>query len=141
MIKAYFDGSCEPVNPGGTAKYGVAIFRDGILLTQFSGVIGSGEGMTNNLAEYHGLINLLKYVTKNYSNEEISVYGDSQLVCHMVNKVWGMKKKKWVGHRASCPHLQALLISALELISGRKNIRIEWIPREQNEYADGLSKL
>lgn len=25
---AYFDGACEPVNPGGTASYGAAIYEN-----------------------------------------------------------------------------------------------------------------
>jgi hypothetical protein len=26
---AYFDGACEPVNPGGTAAYGAVIMQEG----------------------------------------------------------------------------------------------------------------
>lgn len=29
MIEAFFDGCCEPVNPGGTAAYGAVILKDG----------------------------------------------------------------------------------------------------------------
>ena len=29
LIEAWFDGACEPVNPGGTASYGVIVTRNG----------------------------------------------------------------------------------------------------------------
>jgi ribonuclease HI len=28
MIEIYFDGACEPINPGGTAAYGFLIKKD-----------------------------------------------------------------------------------------------------------------
>lgn len=59
-IKAYFDGSCEPVNPGGTARFGFVVLEEEEVLYGQGGVIGSGDGMTNNVAEYHGLIECLK---------------------------------------------------------------------------------
>ena len=60
MISIFFDGACEPVNPGGTASYGWVIKKDGKTILSGSGIVGSGEGMTNNVGEYHGLIEGIK---------------------------------------------------------------------------------
>jgi len=54
MIKAYFDGCCEPVNPGGTASYGVAIFRDNKLIWKdsklFKPIPGKEKETSNNVS-------------------------------------------------------------------------------------------
>ena len=47
-ILAWFDGACEPVNPGGTASFGVVIKGvDGTVLLRGHGVVGIGKDMSN----------------------------------------------------------------------------------------------
>jgi len=53
---AYFDGACEPVNPGGTASYGAAIYENQQLVWKCSQIYGRGEHTSNNVAEYAALI-------------------------------------------------------------------------------------
>jgi len=141
MIKIYFDGACEPVNPGGTGSYGWLIKNGDMVLAREGEIIGSGEGMTNNIGEYTGLIKALEALQCiNIQKEKIEIFGDSSLVCNMVSKKWGWNKKKtkWIPHE-DAPHLKPLLDRALSLLASYK-FEIKWIPREQNQEADKLSK-
>jgi len=143
MIEIYFDGACGPKNPGGTAAYGFLIKNNGEKIFEDAKIIGSGSGMTNNLAEYHGLVSALKYLTSHQSpitNHQLIIYTDSNLVFNMISKNWGWSKKKtiWRPHK-NHPHLKKLLFEALELLENF-DYQIKWIPREQNQAADDLSK-
>lgn len=134
-IQAFFDGSCEPINPGGTVRYGFAVIEDECVIKAESGLIGKGDGMTNNVSEYQGLIHLLGYLQQNHEHDLIEVFGDSKMVILMTKGVWGKKKP----HKSK-KHLKPLLMRARELYNSFENISIDWIPREQNQLADFLSK-
>jgi ribonuclease HI len=130
MITIYFDGLCRPKNPGGVATYGYLIYKDGKKVKSGSGVIGSGAGMTNNVAEYSALKHAAEWVNQNGADDEIVIKGDSQLVIHQMNGTWQIKSetsKKFV------PEIRRLL-------EDRKT-RFIWIPREQNAEADLLSNV
>jgi ribonuclease HI len=130
MITIYFDGLCRPKNPGGVATYGYLIYRDGKKIKRGYGVIGSGPGMTNNVAEYSALKQAAEWVSQNTPDNEIVIKGDSQLVIHQMKGTWQVTSetsKKFV------PEIRRLL-------EGRKTCYI-WIPREQNVEADELSNL
>jgi len=130
MISIYFDGLCRPRNPGGVATYGYVIYRDGKKVKSGSGVIGSGVGMTNNVAEYSSLKRAVEWVSRHFVDDEIVIKGDSQLVVHQMNGTWQIKSetsKKFV------PEIRRML-------EGRKT-RFIWIPREQNTEADLLSNI
>jgi ribonuclease HI len=130
MITIYFDGLCRPKNPGGVATYGYLIYRDGKKVNSGSGVIGSGAGMTNNVAEYSALKQAAEWVSRHGGDDEVVIKGDSQLVIHQMNGTWQIRSatsKKFV------PEIRRLL-------EGRK-IQYIWIPREQNVEADELSNL
>lgn len=140
MIELYFDGACEPFNPGGTASYGWLIKKDGKEIKSGHGVIGSGEGMTNNVAEYSGLIYGLEEFLKLDFQEKLLIKGDSNMVINMISGKWGWNKKKskWQPHE-KLPHLKELLNKALSLLK-KIEYEVEWIPREENKEADALSK-
>ena len=130
MITIYFDGLCRPRNPGGVATYGFLIYTDGKKVKSGCGVVGSGAGMTNNVAEYSALKRAAEWVSRNGGDDEIVIKGDSQLVIHQMNGTWQVKSetsKKFV------PEIRRLL-------EGRKT-RFIWIPREQNAEADLLSNI
>jgi len=130
MISIYFDGLCRPRNPGGVATYGYVIYQDGKKVKSGSGVIGSGAGMTNNVAEYSALERAVEWVSRNSVDDEIIIKGDSQLVIYQMNGTWQIKSetsKKFI------PEIRKLL-------EGRKT-RFIWIPREQNTEADLLSNV
>ncbi len=140
MIELYFDGACEPINPGGTAAYGWLLKQDGKIIQSGSGIVGSGNGMTNNVAEYYGLIEGIKAFLKLKKSEKLMVKGDSNLVINMVKKQWGWNKKKtvWKPHD-KMPHLKDLLTQAHQLLE-KVDFAAQWIPREENTEADALSK-
>ena len=62
MIEVYFDGACEPVNPKGIATYGYVVYRNGKKIREDCGLVGIGQGATNNIAEYTALIKALEYL-------------------------------------------------------------------------------
>ena len=140
MIEVYFDGACEPINPGGTASYGHLVKKDGRIITQGSKIIGSGAEMTNNVAEYTGLIEAVKAVSNLNIKEKVRICGDSNIVCNTIAKKWGWNKKKtaWNPHK-EVPHLKLLLEEALNLLKNF-DYEIKWIPSKDNQQADQLSR-
>jgi len=130
MITIYFDGLCRPRNPGGVATYGYVIYKDGKNVRSGYGVVGSGTGMTNNVAEYSALKHGLEWVSGNCSDDEIVIKGDSQLVIHQLKGTWQIKSKT---SKKYVPEI-------LKLLEGRKTSFI-WIPREHNAEADELSNV
>ena len=130
MITIYFDGLCRPRNPGGVATYGYVVYKGGEKVKSGNGVIGSGAGMTNNVAEYSALNHAVEWVIRHCPDDELLIRGDSQLVIHQMNGTWQIHSetsKKFV------PAIRRLL-------QGRQT-RFDWIPREQNTEADLLSNL
>jgi len=133
MIKAYFDGCCEPANPGGTASYGAIILKNNKKIWECSKLFipNKKRETSNNLAEYQGFIAILNYLLKNkWNKEEIMIYGDSKLVISQMFGNWGIKKGLYV---ESAKQAKAIL-SAFPKTNG------EWIPRRKNSIADKLSK-
>ncbi|MEM4444127.1 MAG: RNase H family protein [Thermofilum sp.] len=81
MITVYFDGLCEPVNPGGIAAYSFAAYRDGGLQPAILGAGYRGDKVTNNVAELTALIRALEWLVANgYAGGKLVVKGDSRLV-------------------------------------------------------------
>lgn len=136
----YFDGLCEPVNPGGLGCYGFLILDEAEQeVAHGFGDIGNrfdeNRPMTNNVAEYSALIKGLQKLSERQTlDPEISVrcFGDSKLVVEQVSGRWQIKQ----------PHLQRAVNKAhslLQEICGTAWV-MEWIPRESNEAADALSR-
>jgi hypothetical protein len=55
--------ACEPVNPGGHATWGVTVKRGDRIIAEESGYVGDGPKMSNNVAEYAGLLRVLEIVS------------------------------------------------------------------------------
>lgn len=86
--------------------------------------------MTNNQAEYTGLLKALEISTKNeYKN--IKIYSDSQLLCHQINGIY----------KVSNSQLRNLHLEATNMIRAFENFSIEHIRREKNRDADRLANL
>ena len=135
VYRAYFDGSCGPRNPGGTAAYGAVIFRQKERIWKCSEVYhpppGKERETSNNLAEYLGLIAILEqFIHIEAQHELIMVYGDSNLVIQQMLGRWKIKEGIYE------PFAQRAKI----LTSEFSNIGWQWIPRGQNTIADGISK-
>jgi len=130
MITIHFDGLCYPKNPGGVAAYGYLAHRDGKLIHQGFRAVGEGKGMTNNVAEYEGLMAAAQWIADEEIAEQIVIKGDSELVIKQMNgqyRVNSATSKKYV------PEIKKLLQG--------KDVSLVWVPREENEEADKLSRV
>jgi len=134
-IKAYFDGCCEPVNPGGTASYGAVVFIGEDRIWECSKIFypvkGREKETSNNVAEYCGFIAILEYLLEEkLEKSNITIYGDSKLVIEQMKGNWRMIKGFYLQYAQY----------AEKLVNNFKKLKLIWIPREQNSIADELSK-
>lgn len=130
MITVYFDGLCHPKNPCGVAAFGYLVLRNGQVVHKGFRAVGEGKGMTNNVAEYEGLMAAAQWIADEGIEERIVIKGDSQLVIKQMKGEWKVKSatsKKYV------PKIERLLEG--------KDVSFVWVPREENEEADRLSRL
>ncbi len=129
----YFDGLCEPRNPGGVATYGYLILDGGIRIREESGLVGAGmlgDDVSNNVAEYTAMIKGLEYLASRGYRGEVAVRGDSQLTIRQMQGAYSVK----------APRLIPLHQRAAELRRSFKEVTFEWVPREANAEADLLSR-
>src|ERR1019366_7019749 len=131
---AWFDGACGPANPGGTATYGVMIKdQDGRILVWEHGLVGEGSAMSNNVAEYAGVLHILKYLSTRPPGR-VTIHGDSNLVVNQLSGKWLVKKGLYL----------PTAIEAKALLAHLHNcgweINLRWIPRARNKECDRLSK-
>ncbi|NKE72858.1 ribonuclease HI family protein [Candidatus Manganitrophus noduliformans] len=130
-IEVWYDGCCEPVNPGGNAACGIVIKRGGQVLWQESRYIGSGPAMSNNVAEYGGMIAALEYlIEKGLTHFPVVLHGDSMLSVRQMTGEWRIKGGRYLPY----------YLKAKELARQFSDITFLWIPREENAEADTLSK-
>ena len=123
MYEIYCDGASRS-NPG-EASVGISILKDSEEIATIKKRIGIA---TNNVAEYLGLIEALKYCVEN-NIMEVDIYLDSLLVVQQVNLEYKVKSKK----------LQEYYNQALDLINKINNIKINHVRREYNKRADQLA--
>jgi ribonuclease HI len=131
LVEVWYDGCCEPVNPGGNAAFGALIKVDGQTIWDRSGFIGSGPGMSNNVAEYSGMIGVLeKLIELGMKKERILVRGDNMITIMQMAGKWRARRGLYIPYFQKCE----------ALVRQFPRIDFEWIPREQNGEADELSK-
>jgi ribonuclease HI len=132
MIKCYFDGACEPTNPGGNLGIGAIVFHNNEAVLRHSDFIAAAQFNSNNVAEYLGLEQILIFL-KDYSCEEnkIFIYGDSKLVINQMTGKWRIKFGYYKEAALRCKKLIGTI---------NKELVFTWIPREINQFADDLSK-
>lgn len=133
-FRIWFDGACEPRNPGGVATCGWIIELDGETIEEGSQMVRRGEGATNNVAEYAALGLALRAILDSglaKPGDTLAIMGDSKLVIETVAGNWQCHKE----------HLAKLRDRCRELL---RQLDVEWsatwVPREQNERADALSQ-
>ena len=121
----FFDGASAG-NPG-KMGIGFVIFNENKKpVIEGAEYIGVG---TNNEAEYQAVISLLQFAVQ-HKIENLAVFGDSKLVIKQILGEWKVKAE----------NLKPYVREAQKLTAQIPNIAMEWIPREQNTYADKLSK-
>ena len=122
----WFDG-CSKGNPGKSGA-GAVIYNNGIELDSAS--IFVGKKVTNNVAEYAGLILGLK-LALNMNIKNLIVYGDSLIVIRQMNNQYNVSSDK----------LLSLFMEAQELKSGFDTILFVHVYRIQNKRADELANI
>jgi ribonuclease HI len=128
-IRAWFDGACEPKNPGGHAAWGAIVEVNGEVVLSEAGYVGSGPMMSNNVAEYCACIAVLQEIRKH--GGDVTVFGDSELVIKQLNGQYRAKRGLYL------PYFHEA-IAILETI-GRERVKFEWIAGKKNIRADRLS--
>lgn len=134
-LKIWIDGACEPVNPGGTASYGIVVKHHEEILFSESKIVGEGPAMSNNVAEYSGLIAFLEWYIPNKARfntkQRPVIYSDSRLLIKQMSNEWRAKKGLYLPYYNRARNL---------IRQNNLSLSFRWVPREQNEEADTLSK-
>lgn len=89
----------------------------------------TGQGTTNNTAEYNGLLAGLRCL-KDLGMKDVKILGDSSLVIQQVFGTWKIKAE----------HLKPLVSEAKSLVAVGHHTG-EWIPRHLNSRADELANM
>ena len=132
MIEVYFDGLCQPINPGGISCYAFIVKSDERIIHSDYGVAAKpfSEESTNNVAEYTALAKALQWLlANNFNSNKVEIKSDSQLV---VNQLTGDYKVK-------ARRILQLFKHVLFLKAKFQDIQIKWIPRDMNREADTLT--
>jgi ribonuclease HI len=132
LIEVYFDGLCQPINPGGISCYAFLVKSRGRILHSDYGVAGEpfSDDSTNNVAEYTALIKALQWLLENnLGSAKIEIKSDSQLIVNQLTGDYKVKSKRII----------SLYKQALLLKSKFQDIQIKWIPRQKNREADRLT--
>ena len=114
MIYTNSDGGARG-NPGPGA-IGVIVRKDGEILTRYSAMVG--KLVTNNVAEYEGLIKALE-LASNYTKDEVTCILDSELI---VKQLLGE-------YRVKNPGLLELFLKVQKLQERFKRIRYLHVSR------------
>lgn len=143
QYRAFFDGSCWP-NPNGHAACGAYVeLANGERVWEHSEYLGCKD-TTNNVAEYAGLIAILKFTAQLENLSEIAIFGDSDLVIKQMTGVWKAGTLTKAERKGKIPikprHYLPFYEEARRLLSAQEHvITFKWIPREENIDADFLS--
>ena len=132
MIEVYFDGLCQPVNPGGIACYAFIVKKGGKTIHRDCGVATEpfSKDATNNVAEYTALIKALEWLIEDkLTSDRIEIKSDSQLIVRQLSGDYKVKAKRII----------PLYKKVLLLKDKFKELDIRWLARDQNKEADALT--
>ena len=87
--------------------------------------------MTSNYAEYTALAEALKKLRALRIEGDVLVRSDSKLLVGLMSQGWKVKGGMYVQK----------LKEARDLTKGFRSVRFEWVPREQNQEADLLTRV
>jgi ribonuclease HI len=134
IIRLHFDGSCEPTNPDGMAGYGYHISVDDKEYSNGTGTLGYGLG--NNYAEFYAAYKGLEAVNAFIKADDmLFVKGDSLLVINILKKRWRTRP-----YRLYYPAFELASAELQKIRDKDVAVFLDWVPREQNTFADELSK-
>ncbi len=124
MLILYTDGGARP-NPG-VAAFGVLQMRDGVDVRGSGTYLG--DNVTNNEAEYRGVIRALEICAEN-ADDETCVFSDSLLVVNQVLGIFEVRKA----------NLVPLHARATKLYRQLPHVKLRHVPRARNAIADRLA--
>lgn len=143
MIQGHLNVFCDGSITGGAwAKKGlkhttphgwsgwVVMREDGIVVHHHSLDLGAKDFMSGNVAEYMALRSALKWLGDNHPRFTLLVHSDSQLLINQMKGTYSVGTK-----------LQPLRDHCLALARAFPRVEYKWIPREENKYADFMSKV
>jgi len=121
----HIDGGSKG-NPGPAAA-GVVIRTadDGTIIHSAGGYIGEA---TNNVAEYHGLLEGLRR-SERLGADEVEIFSDSELLVRQMNGEYRVKNDKLI----------PLFEEACRLTDDFTRFSVAHVPREKNTEADKLA--
>lgn len=125
MITMHADGGSRG-NPG-PAAYG-AVIRDGMTGQTLAELADHLGVTTNNVAEYTGLLEGLRWVRDHIGDAQVSVHMDSKLVVEQMSGGWKIKQD----------HLRQIALQARAVLPYER-VNYTWVPREHNADADRLA--
>lgn len=119
---AWIDGASRG-NPG-EAGFGV-VFELGDSMHEITGFLGR---TTNNVAEYNALLAALEFAREK-GVRDLILYSDSELLVRQLNGAYRVKAR----------HLVPLFLEVIRLKRELGDVRLEHVPREENQAADRLA--
>ena len=138
LIEGWFDACCEPRNPGGHVGWGALLKFDHQQFWTGSGYFPATREMSNNFGEYSAVVGLLDEIYRRQLlglDGPIAIRGDSKLVIMQLQGKWKVHGGLYVPM-----HLEAKRKLRMVSVLCGGQIRLEWVPREQNNECDVLSK-
>jgi len=127
VVEVYIDGLSEPTNPG-VGTYGYAIYDESVKIAEGSGV--AGDSVSNNFAEYSALVSALEELLKRGLSGDVTIKSDSKLLVNQMSGKWRRRKGGYLERYRD----------AKELADSFPSLTFQWVPREENEEADLLSR-
>jgi len=125
IYEMYFDG-CSKGNPG-LSGAGCVLYKNGDEIWSNSYFVG--KNVTNNVAEYHGLIKGLEKAIEMNIVHSLAIKGDSQLIIKQMLGEYQVKNES----------MFKLYTDAKKLEKKIENVSYEHVYRKYNERADQLS--
>lgn len=140
-ISLYTDGACDNMGagPAGRNTGGGVVVLVGSEYRVLEATYGE-EG-TSNVAEwlamFRGLVVVRKLVKAEFKEPgaTIVVRTDSMLVVKQMNREWIVQDRLLAHYFRGCCEVEAALKNA------GHHVTIKWVPREENDVADALSKI
>jgi len=131
-VVVHFDGACQTIRGRRITAYGFCLQGEGALRYEEHGLAVPPDHprATNNVAEYVAAIRPLEWlVTRPYTGN-VEMVGDSQLVVRQMTGEYRVREEHLLQYHAR-----------LEQLATRfRRVTFRWIPREENQRADALSK-
>lgn len=123
------DSVCHP-NPGGLGCFAwVAYNNKREIIEHCYKFVGRGNGITNNVMEFHSIISALEWAWS--KDKEVEVFTSSQLVAKQISGEW----------ECSSELLKPLLKHVLLCLEAVAGARVNWIPQRKNETASYFCNL